>query len=48
MTRSKAPLGPSHLSQILASLKTGPRLELRSLQSLKLTLAAKNDHFGAR
>jgi len=48
MTQPKTALGPSRLSKILAGLTTRPRLELRSLQSLKLTLAAKNDHFGAR
>jgi hypothetical protein len=48
MSRTKTLPGPSRLSQVLAGLRTGPRLELRSLQNLKLTLAAKNDHFGAR
>ncbi|KAJ8462536.1 hypothetical protein ONZ45_g17897 [Pleurotus djamor] len=40
--------GPSHLSKILANLNASPRLELSNVQSLKLTLASKNDHFGAR
>ncbi|KAF4584534.1 hypothetical protein EYR40_004530 [Pleurotus pulmonarius] len=40
--------GPSRLSKILANLNATPRLELSNLQSMKLTLASKNDHFGAR
>ncbi|KAF4566492.1 hypothetical protein EYR36_011923 [Pleurotus pulmonarius] len=40
--------GPSRLSKILANLNATPRLELSNLQSIKLTLASKNDHFGAR
>ncbi|KAF7437365.1 hypothetical protein PC9H_004204 [Pleurotus ostreatus] len=40
--------GPSRLSKILANLNASPRLELSNLQSIKLTLASKNDHFGAR
>ena len=46
--RPKTLPGPSHLSQVLVGLTRAPRLELGALQSLKLTLAAKNDHFGAR
>ncbi|KAL0950498.1 hypothetical protein HGRIS_007307 [Hohenbuehelia grisea] len=40
--------GPSRLSKILSNLKAAPRLELANLRSLKLTLASRNDHFGAR
>lgn len=40
--------GPSRLSQILLHLNKAPRPHLAGLKSLKLTLAARNDHFGAR
>ncbi|KAH7920492.1 hypothetical protein BV22DRAFT_1039802 [Leucogyrophana mollusca] len=40
--------GPSRLSKVLAELKKGPTLHLTGLRGLSLTLAAKNDHFGAR
>ncbi|KZT68837.1 hypothetical protein DAEQUDRAFT_691975 [Daedalea quercina L-15889] len=46
--RLKAPLGPSRLSQILQALKREPRPQLDTVKSLKLTLAFRNDHFGAR
>ena len=46
--RPKAPLGPSRLSQILQVLKKEPRPQLDTVKSLKLTLAFRNDHFGAR
>jgi small subunit ribosomal protein S25 len=49
MPRKATTLGPSRLSRILVDLRRVPRLELSaSLESLKLTLAARNDHFGAR
>ncbi|KAI0935604.1 hypothetical protein AcV5_003984 [Taiwanofungus camphoratus] len=40
--------GPSRLSKILANLTKEPRPRLPSIKSLKLTLALRNDHFGAR
>ncbi|OBZ79426.1 hypothetical protein A0H81_00220, partial [Grifola frondosa] len=40
--------GPSRLSQILVQLTKEPRPRLAGLKSLHLTLAARNDHFGAR
>ncbi|KAI0317911.1 hypothetical protein OF83DRAFT_1118924 [Amylostereum chailletii] len=40
--------GPSRLSGIMANLTRAPRPHLVGLKTLKLTLAAKNDHFGAR
>ena len=46
--RPKVPLGPSRLSQILQALKKEPRPQLDTVKSLKLTLAFRNDHFGAR
>ncbi|EJD04502.1 uncharacterized protein FOMMEDRAFT_83782 [Fomitiporia mediterranea MF3/22] len=48
MPRSKALPGPSRLSQILKSLNQSPKPQLPPLKSLKLTLASRNDHFGAR
>jgi len=45
--RSPLP-GPSRLSQILANLRRAPRPGLPSLRALRLTLAQKNEHFGAR
>ncbi|OCB89219.1 hypothetical protein A7U60_g3585 [Sanghuangporus baumii] len=48
MPRAKAPLGPSRLSQVLKNLNRHPKPVLPSLKTLKLTLAARNDHFGAR
>ncbi|KAF7327542.1 L51-S25-CI-B8 domain-containing protein [Mycena kentingensis (nom. inval.)] len=44
----RAATGPSPLSQIVANLKAQPRLALPQISSLRLTLAARNDHFGAR
>ncbi|KAJ7236007.1 hypothetical protein C8J57DRAFT_1144845 [Mycena rebaudengoi] len=41
-------LGPSALSQIVAHLRAPPRLALPNIAELRLTLAARNDHFGAR
>ncbi|KAH7910016.1 hypothetical protein BJ138DRAFT_1153930 [Hygrophoropsis aurantiaca] len=40
--------GPSRLSKVLSELKKGPTLSLTGLRGLSLTLAARNDHFGAR
>ncbi|KAF9466895.1 hypothetical protein BDZ94DRAFT_1125798, partial [Collybia nuda] len=40
--------GPSHLSKVLANLSATPKLGLSGLKSLKLSLAFRNDHFGAR
>ncbi|THH04800.1 hypothetical protein EW145_g5263 [Phellinidium pouzarii] len=49
MPRAKVLPGPSSLSQILKRLHTLPTPVLApSVKKLKLTLAAKNDHFGAR
>ncbi|KAJ7052534.1 hypothetical protein C8F01DRAFT_570171 [Mycena amicta] len=48
MPRSAAPTGPSALSQLVAHLRAPPRLALPQITSLRLTLAARNDHFGAR
>lgn len=44
----RANAGPSRLAIILKGLKRTPPPTLTTLQSLKLTLAAKNDHFGTR
>ncbi|KAK7055450.1 L51-S25-CI-B8 domain-containing protein [Favolaschia claudopus] len=44
----RLPQGPSDLSRLVANLRVPPRLTLPSVSSLKLTLAARNDHFGAR
>ncbi|TFY70153.1 hypothetical protein EVG20_g2858 [Dentipellis fragilis] len=46
--RTKAILGPSRLSQILLSLNRDPKPVLHGVKALRLTLAARNDHFGAR
>lgn len=46
--RPKVPLGPSRLSQVLQALKKEPQPQLDTVKSLKLTLAFRNDHFGAR
>ncbi|KAI0027004.1 hypothetical protein K488DRAFT_91502 [Vararia minispora EC-137] len=41
--------GPSRLSGILAHLRQAPRLNLApNLKSLKIALAMRDDHFGAR
>ncbi|RDB24602.1 hypothetical protein Hypma_008216 [Hypsizygus marmoreus] len=42
------PTGPSHLARVLAGLNTQPKLTLSNLKTLKLSLAFRNDHFGAR
>ncbi|KIJ58722.1 hypothetical protein HYDPIDRAFT_102069 [Hydnomerulius pinastri MD-312] len=39
---------PSELSRVLEHLNTGPRLALNGLRRISLTLAARNDHMGAR
>ncbi|CAK5269776.1 unnamed protein product [Mycena citricolor] len=39
---------PSRLSAIVNNLRAQPRLTLPQLSSLRLTLASRNDHFGAR
>jgi len=44
----RLPRGPSDLSRLVAHLKAPPKLSLPSINSLRLTLAARNDHFGAR
>ncbi|THH14059.1 hypothetical protein EW146_g6238 [Bondarzewia mesenterica] len=46
--KAKSIPGPSRLSKILLQLNKAPKPNLVGLKSLKLTLAAKNDHFGAR
>lgn len=55
VTRSLASLqtmkplpGPSRLSQILQNLNKAPRATLTGVKSITLTLAQRNDHFGAR
>ncbi|KAJ7127191.1 hypothetical protein C8R44DRAFT_668218 [Mycena epipterygia] len=49
MVRGKRlPSGPSTLARLVAHLKAPPKLTLPYLSSLRLTLAARNDHFGAR
>ncbi|KAJ7903731.1 hypothetical protein B0H14DRAFT_2666141 [Mycena olivaceomarginata] len=49
MARGKRlPQGPSDLSRLVAHLRAAPKLALPSITSLRLTLAARNDHFGAR
>lgn len=40
--------GPSHLARILQNLRREPRPALPRLRALRLTLAARNDHFAAR
>ena len=40
--------GPSRLSQILQNLNKAPRATLTGVKSITLTLAQRNDHFGAR
>ncbi|KAI0791780.1 hypothetical protein C8Q75DRAFT_715513 [Abortiporus biennis] len=47
MPRGPAP-GPSRLSKILANLKKEPKPQLQNVKALKLTMAQRNDHFGAR
>jgi len=44
----KPPLGPSRLSQILKNLNKAPRPALAGVKAITLTLAQRNDHFGAR
>lgn len=39
---------PSHLSRVIEHLNAGPRFALAGLRRISLTLAAKNDHMGAR
>ncbi|EDR08318.1 uncharacterized protein LACBIDRAFT_327445 [Laccaria bicolor S238N-H82] len=46
--RAAAAAGPSRLSTILAHLNASPKLTLSNLKSLRLTMAFRNDHFGAR
>lgn len=46
--RPKVIPGPSRLSKILASLNEQPKPQLQGLKGIKMTYAAKNDHFGAR
>ncbi|KAG6916921.1 hypothetical protein DXG01_004682 [Tephrocybe rancida] len=46
MTRVKP--SPSHLGKVLSNLKANPKLTLTNLKSIKLSLAFRNDHFGAR
>ncbi|KAF8641541.1 hypothetical protein AX16_009918 [Volvariella volvacea WC 439] len=43
-----AQAGPSRLSTILAHLNASPQLSLPHVKALRLSLAYKNDHFGAR
>ncbi|VDC07023.1 unnamed protein product [Peniophora sp. CBMAI 1063] len=40
--------GPSHLTRVLQNLRREPRPALPRLRALRLTLAARNDHFAAR
>ena len=40
--------GPSRLSRILQNLTRGHKPVISQLKVLKLTLAARNDHWGAR
>ncbi|KAJ6494616.1 hypothetical protein C8R47DRAFT_1043003 [Mycena vitilis] len=44
----RLPVGPSTLSRLVAHLRAPPKLSLPSITSLRLTLASRNDHFGAR
>lgn len=46
--RPKPILGPSQLSKILANLRKSPLPRLANVRSLQMTLASRNDHFGAR
>lgn len=46
--KAKVILGPSHLSKVLESLTKAPRPDMAKLKLLKMTYAARNDHFGAR
>ncbi|KAH9036604.1 hypothetical protein EDB85DRAFT_2288145 [Lactarius pseudohatsudake] len=45
---SKPLPGPSRLSKILQNLNRAPRPTLTGVKSITLTLAQRNDHFGAR
>ncbi|KAH9045816.1 hypothetical protein EDB84DRAFT_1413807 [Lactarius hengduanensis] len=45
---SKPLPGPSRLSKILQNLNRAPRPTLAGVKSITLTLAQRNDHFGAR
>jgi len=42
------PAGVLHLQKLLTHLKAPPKLVLTGVKSLRMSLAAKNDHFGAR
>jgi hypothetical protein len=44
----RPPPGPSRLAQILQNLNKAPRATLVGVKSITLTLAQRNDHFGAR
>ncbi|KAG5337488.1 hypothetical protein C0989_009524 [Termitomyces sp. Mn162] len=39
---------PSYLAKVLVKLNALPKLHLTQLKSIKLSLAFRNDHFGAR
>lgn len=47
MARGKHP-GLPHLAHLVAHLRAPPKLTLPHITSLRLTLASRNDHFGAR
>jgi small subunit ribosomal protein S25 len=42
------PAGIIHLQKLLTHLKAPPKLVLTGVKTLRMSLAAKNDHFGAR
>ena len=42
------PTGVLHLQKLLTHLKAPPKLVLTGVKSLRMSLAVKNDHFGAR
>lgn len=48
LSMPKPLLGPSRLSKILQNLNRAPRPVLVGVKSITLTLAQRNDHFGAR
>ncbi len=42
------PKVPQKIDLVLDWLRAPPRLQLRGVQKLKISLAYRNDHFGAR
>lgn len=42
------PEGIQQLSKLVAHLNSAPKLSLQNVKNLRICLAAKNDHYGAR